>query len=68
MSLLTAVEFATSDADQRIGLYRHGCAEDGDTKASGLDQDSPALLKTASSVANDIGFLERRAKAEGFQI
>jgi hypothetical protein len=68
MSLLTAVEFATSDADQRIGLYRQCCAEDGDTKASGLDQDVPHLLKTASSVANDIAFLERRAKAQGFQI
>jgi hypothetical protein len=68
MSLLTAVEFATSDADQRIALYRHCCREDGDTKASGLDQHDPHLLKTASSVANDIAFLERRAKAEGFQI
>ena len=43
MSLLTAVEFATSDADQRFALYRLCSAEDGDTKASGRIKTAPVF-------------------------
>jgi hypothetical protein len=68
MSLLDAVEYITSDPAHRIALYRFCSAEDGDIKASGLDQDNPRLLKIASSSAMDLALLERRAKAEGFQV
>jgi hypothetical protein len=67
MSLLTAVEFTTSDPAHRVGLYRR-CAEDGDIQARGLSQDDPRLLKIASPSAMDLAFLERRAMAEGYRI
>jgi hypothetical protein len=66
MSLLTAVEFTTSDPSRRVALYRR-CAEDGDIQARGLSQDDPSLLKIASS-ARDLALLNRRAEAEGFQV
>jgi hypothetical protein len=67
MSLLTAVEFTTSDPSHRVALYRR-CTEDGDIQARGLSQDDPRLLKIASSSALDLAFLERRARGEGFQV
>jgi hypothetical protein len=67
MSLLTAVEFTTSDPAFRVALYRR-CAEGGDIQARGLSQADPRLLKIASSSALDLAFLERRARGEGFQV
>jgi hypothetical protein len=68
MSLLTAVEYITSDPAHRIALYRRCSAEDRSIKSSGMGQDDPLLLKIATSVAKDLALLERRAKAEGFQV
>jgi hypothetical protein len=48
MSLLDAVEYITPDPDRRIVLYRRRSAADGGTKASGLEQDDPCLLKIAT--------------------
>jgi hypothetical protein len=67
MSLLTAVEFVTSDPSHRLALYRR-CTEDGDIQARGLSRDDPRLLKIASSSALDLAFLERRARSDGFQV
>jgi hypothetical protein len=44
MTLLDAVEYITPDPDRRIALYRCCSAEDGDIKASRLDQDEPRLF------------------------
>jgi hypothetical protein len=33
-----------------------------------MGQDDPRLLKIAASVVKDLAFLERRARAEGFQL
>jgi hypothetical protein len=68
MSLLTAVEFVTSDPGRRIALYRRCSAEDRDIRSIGMGQDDPGVLKIASSVAKDLALLERRARAEGFQV
>jgi hypothetical protein len=67
MTLLTAVEFVTSDPGHRTALYRRS-AEDGDSQALGLNQDDPRLLKIATSLALDLAFLELRARGEGFQV
>ena len=64
MSLLTAVEFTTSDHARRIALYRLCSPED----RSVMGQDDPGPLKIASSVIKDLALLERRAKAEGFRV
>jgi hypothetical protein len=66
MSLLTAVEYITSDPAHRIALYRRCSAED--RSVNGMGQDDPRLLKIDSSVAKDLAFLQRRAMAEGFQV
>jgi hypothetical protein len=66
MTLLTAVEFVTSDPDRRIALYRLCSPED--RSVNGMAQDDPHLLKIASSSAMDLALLERRARAEGFQV
>jgi hypothetical protein len=66
MSLLTAVEFITHDPAHRSALYRRCGAED--KSISGMAQDDPRFLKIASLVATDLALLERRAKAEGFQV
>ena len=68
MSLLTAVEFITSDPARRIALYRRCSAEDRSIRSSGMGQDDPGHLKIASVVAKDLAFLQRRATAEGFQV
>ena len=68
MSLLDAVEYITPDRGLRIALYRLCSPEDRDIRFNGMGQDDPRLLKIASLVANDLAFLERRAKAEGFQV
>jgi hypothetical protein len=44
MSLLTAVEFTTSDPAHRVALYRR-CAEDGDIQARGRSQDDPTSIE-----------------------
>jgi hypothetical protein len=68
MSLLTAVEYITSDPAQRIALYRRCSTEDQSIGSSGKRQDDSGLLKIGASAARDLGLLERRAKAEGFQV
>ena len=68
MSLLTAVEYITSDSAHRIALYRRCSVEDRSTRSRGMVQDDLLLLNIASSVAKDLALLERRAKAEGFQV
>ena len=68
MTLLTAVEYITSDPAHRIALYRRCSVEDRSTRSRGMGQDDLLLLKIASSVAKDLALLERRAKAEGFQV
>jgi hypothetical protein len=68
MSLLTAVEYITSDPAHRIALYRRCSPEALSTRSDGTGQDDPGFLRIASSVAKDLALLERRAKAEGFQV
>jgi hypothetical protein len=68
MGLLTAVEFITSDRAHRIVLYRRCSAEDRSVRASGTGEDDPRPVTIASSVAKDLALLERRARAEGFQV
>jgi hypothetical protein len=67
MSLLTAVEYVTSDPGARIVLYRRCNAENRSVECSGTGQDDPGLLTIAWSVAKDLALLERRARSEGFQ-
>jgi hypothetical protein len=66
MSLLDAVEFATSDPGHRITLYRYCRGNDRNIGPSGMGQDG--LLKSSSLVDKDLALLERRGKAEGFQV
>jgi hypothetical protein len=67
MTLLTAVESVTSDPGHRIALYRLCSRGDRNIRSNGVGQDDSRPLKIAALVANDLAFLERRAKAEGFQ-
>ena len=66
MSLLTAVEYITADPGRRIALYRLCSSED--RSFSGMGQDKTCHLNIASSAVKDLALLERRAKAEGFQV
>jgi hypothetical protein len=66
MSLLDALEYTTCDPDRRIALYGRCSGED--LSADGRVQGDPRVLKIASSSALDLALLERRAKAEGFQV
>jgi hypothetical protein len=68
MSLLNAVEFITPDPGRRIALYRLCSPEDRNIRFNGMGQDDSCHLKIASLVANELAFLERRAKAEGFEV
>jgi hypothetical protein len=68
MSLLTAVEYITSDPARRIALYRRCSPESRSTRSSGMGQDDLLLLNIASSFTKDLASLERRAKAEGFPV
>jgi hypothetical protein len=68
MSLLTGVEFITSNSAHRLALYRSCSLEDQSTGSNGMGQDDPVLSKIGSSVSKDIALLERRARAEGFQV
>jgi hypothetical protein len=67
MSLLTAVEYVTSDPAIRIVLYRRCNAEYRSIECSGTGQDDSGLSTIACSVAKDLALLERRARSEGFQ-
>ena len=67
MSLLTAVEFITSDPARRIALYRLCSPEDRSIRSSGMGQDDPGLLKIASSVAKDLAFLSAALRPKGFR-
>jgi hypothetical protein len=58
MSLLTAVEYITSDPAHRLALYRRCSFED--RSISGVVEDDPGLLKIASSAARDLALLEPR--------
>jgi hypothetical protein len=64
MSLLTAVEYITPDLGRRIALYKLFSAQDRSIRTKGMGQDDPHLLE----VAKDLALLERRARAEGFQV
>jgi hypothetical protein len=66
MTLLTAVEFVTSDPAQRIALYRLCSPEDRSVRSGGMGQDR--LVNIASLVDKDLALLERRARAEGCQV
>jgi hypothetical protein len=68
MSLLTAVEFITSDPAHRVALYRRCIPKERSILSGGVAQDDACLLKIDSSVDKDLAFLQRRAAAEGFQI
>jgi hypothetical protein len=61
MSLLTAVEYITSDPGRRFAIYRLCSPGGGNIKTRGTGQDAPSLAK-------DLAFLERRARAEGCQV
>jgi len=66
MSLLDAVEYTPLNPDRRITLYRYCRGDDRNIGPSGMGPDG--LLKTSSLVDKDLALLERRAKAEGFQV
>jgi hypothetical protein len=68
MNLLSAVEYITADHDRRIALHGRCSVEDRSIQSAGMARDDPGFLKIASSSAMDLAFLERRAKAEGFQV
>lgn len=53
VTLLTGVEYITSDPAHRIALYRSCSAEDLSIMSIGMAQHDPGLLKIALSVAND---------------
>ena len=59
MTLLNAVEYVTPDPAHRIALYRRRSPEDW---SIGAEPNYPRV------VAKDLSLLERRAKAEGFQV
>jgi hypothetical protein len=62
------VEFVIPDPGHRIALYRLCSGESRNIRFDGMGQDDACPLKIASLVANDLAFLERRAKAEGFEV
>jgi hypothetical protein len=60
MSLLTAVEYITSDAGRQVVLYRRcSSLEDWDIRSSCVGRDNPCL-----SAYRDLALLDRRARAE----
>ena len=63
MSLLTAVEYITSDAGCQVVLYRRCSLEDWGIGSSCMEQDNPCL-----SASRDLALLDRRARAEGHQV
>jgi hypothetical protein len=65
MSLLTAVEYITSDPPHRIALYRCCHAEDRSIGPSGVGQDG--FLKTSSLVDKDLALLERAPRLRAFR-
>ena len=68
LSLLTAIEYVTADPALRVALYRLCSPGDKSSRSRGMGQDESSLSKIASSLFPDLDFLERRAKAEGFQV
>ena len=62
-SLLTAVEYITSDAGRQAVLYRRCSLEDWGIGSSCMEQDNPCL-----SASRDLALLDRRARAEGHQV
>jgi hypothetical protein len=63
MSLLTAVEFITSNAERQVVLYRRCRLEDWGIGSSCMGQDNPRF-----SASRDLALLDRRARAEGHQV
>jgi len=63
MSLLTAVEYITSDTGRQVVLYRRCSLEDWGIGSSCMKQDNPCL-----SASRDLALLDRRARAEGHQV
>jgi hypothetical protein len=68
ISLLSAVEFMTSDPAHRIALYRLCNADDRNVRAGGMGRDDPSHLKPGLLVDKDLALLKRRAQAEGFKV
>jgi hypothetical protein len=62
-SLLTAVEYLTSDAGRQVVLYRRCSLEDRCIGSSCMGQDNPR-----PSAFRDLALLDRRARAEGHQV
>jgi hypothetical protein len=67
MSLLSAVEYITPDLARRIALYRC-CSPENRSGSGGMGQDDTRILKIVRLAAKDLALLERRAKAEGFEV
>ena len=63
MSLLTAVEYITSDAGHQVVLYRRCSLEDWDIGSSSVGYGNAYL-----SACRDLALLDRRARAEGHQV
>jgi hypothetical protein len=63
MSLLTAVEYITSDAGRQVVLYRRCSLEGWGIESSCMGQDNPRF-----SASRDLALLDRRARAEGHQV
>jgi hypothetical protein len=63
MSLLTAVEYITSDAGCQAVLYRRCSREERGIGSSCMGQDNHRL-----SASRDLALLDRRARAEGHQV
>jgi hypothetical protein len=63
MSLITAVEYITSDAGRQAVLYRRCSLGDRGSGFSSMEQYNPGL-----STSNDLALLDRRARAEGHPV
>jgi hypothetical protein len=63
ISLLTGVEYVTSDAGCQVVLYRRCSLEGWGIGSSYMGQDNPRL-----SASRDLALLDRRARAEGHQV
>jgi hypothetical protein len=65
MTLLSAVEFVTSDPARRVALYKLCSVEAREIRSTGMGQDDSQRLKFATLADQDLALLERRAKARG---
>jgi hypothetical protein len=68
MSLLTAVEYITSDPAHRVALYRCCSIEDQIIGYNSKSQGDSGPSKIGASADRDLGLLERRARVEGYPV